>query len=194
MTDTKQKVEALLFSSGRKMGVEAIAKLVRSDSAEVLSALSSLKEDYDSKGSSIMMVDEGDGWKLTVREQYSNVVRKIVAETELSKTVMETLAVIAWKAPVLQSDIINIRTNKAYDHLAELENTGFITRSKHGRTKLIKLSERFFNYFDVKSSDDIKAKFRVESPQKTLVSESEAEKVADEFSEVSDSTEPKPLN
>jgi segregation and condensation protein B len=160
--DMKNKVEAVLFSSGKKMSVEEIARLCRTAPAIVAEQLQLLKSDYDSKNSSLLLVGESDGWKLTVREQYASVVRKIVAETELTKTMMETLAVIAWKAPVLQSDIIKVRTNKAYDHLAELESSGFISREKHGRTKLLKLTERFFSYFDLRNAEEVKEKFRIE--------------------------------
>ncbi len=166
MEDFKNRIEAILFSSGKKMSVEDISKLARVPSDSVVPLLQQLKGDYDSKKSSLLLVDDGDGWKLTVREQYASVVRKIVAETELTKTMIETLAVIAWKAPVLQSDVISIRTNKAYDHLAELESSGFISRAKHGRTKLIKLTDRFFNYFDLKNAEEVKAKFKVQEPEK----------------------------
>ncbi len=164
MQDLKNRIEALLFSSGKKMSVDEIAKLTRVAPTTVLQLLQELKVDYDSKNSSLLLSEEGNDWKLTVREQYSNVVRKIVAETELTRTVMETLAVIAWKAPVLQSEIIRVRTNKAYDHLNELETTGFISRSKHGRTKLIKLTDRFFRYFDLKNAEEIKERFKVKLP------------------------------
>src|SRR3989338_973094 len=162
MEELKNKVEAVLFSSGKKMSVEEIARLCRTTAVTIIQQLQELKNDYDSKNSSLLLIDEGDGWKLTVREQYSSVVRKIVAETELTKTMMETLAVIAWKAPVLQSGIIKVRTNKAYDHLRELESSGFISREKHGRTKLLRLTERFFNYFDLRNAEEVKEKFRVE--------------------------------
>ncbi|MAG15939.1 SMC-Scp complex subunit ScpB [Candidatus Woesearchaeota archaeon] len=165
MEDIKNKVEAVLFSSGKKMTVEEVSKICRTSPETVAEQLKQLKNDYDNKDSSLLLMDEGDGWKLTVREQYTNVVRKIVAETELTRTMMETLAVIAWKAPVLQSDIIKVRTNKAYDHLSELESTGFISREKHGRTKLLKLTERFFNYFDLKNADEVKEKFKIEEPK-----------------------------
>jgi len=165
MEELKNKVEAVLFSSGKKMTVEEISRLCRTAPNLVTEQLQELKSDYDSKNSSLLLMDEGDGWKLTVREQYTSVVRKIVAETELTKTMMETLAVIAWKAPVLQSDIVKLRTNKAYDHLRELESSGFISREKHGRTRLLKLTERFFNYFDLKNSDEVKEKFKIEEPK-----------------------------
>lgn len=145
----KSKLEALLFSSGRKMHIEELSKLAHAKTDDIKKALVDLKTDYDDKGSSEMIVNEGDSWKLTVREQFLPLVQKIVTETELSKTIMETLAVIAFKYPIKQSDLIKVRTNKAYDHLKELEEMGYITRQKHGRTNLIKLTQKFFEYFDL---------------------------------------------
>ncbi len=145
----KKDIEALLFSAGRKIGIEELFQLTKSKPEEVKSALAELKMEYDEKNSSLMLANEGDFWKLTVREPFLPLVRKIVTETELSKTILETLAVIAFKYPIKQSDLIKIRTNKAYDHLKELEEMGYITRQKHGRTNLIKLTQRFFEYFDL---------------------------------------------
>ena len=72
---------------------------------------------------------------------------------------LETLAVIAFKYPILQSDLIKLRTNKSYDHLVELEKSGYISRQKHGRTNLIKLTEKFFKYFDL-TEEKLKEQFR----------------------------------
>ncbi len=145
----KSKVEAVIFSTGHRMSLDEISRLCRSRREEVLAALQELQKEYDEKQSSLMLVEEGDIWKFAVRDHFIPMVRKIVTETELTKSVMETLAVIAFKYPILQSDMIKIRTNKAYDHLVELEKSGYITRQKHGRTNLIKLTEKFFKYFDL---------------------------------------------
>ena len=145
----KNKLEALLFSSGRKMSIEELSRLANAKPNEVENALTELKKDYEEKGSSEMIINEGDSWKLTVREKFLPLVQKIVTETELSKTIMETLAVIAFKYPIKQSDLIKIRTNKAYDHLKELEEMGYISRQKYGRTNLIKLTQKFFEYFNL---------------------------------------------
>lgn len=145
----KGKLEALLFSSGRKMDIEELSRLTYAKPEEIQNSLTELKKEYDEKDSSVMVVNEGNSWKLTVREQFLPLVQKIVTETEMSKTVTETLAVIAFKYPIKQSDLIRIRTNKAYDHLKELEEMGYITRQKHGRTYLIKLTQKFFEYFDL---------------------------------------------
>ena len=155
----KSKAEAVLFSVGHKITVDEISKLCRSRKEDVLSALKELQAEHDAKQSSLMLVEEGESWKFTVRDHLISVVRKIVTETELTKSVMETLAVIAFKYPILQSDLIKLRTNKAYDHLAELEKAGYITRQKHSRTNLIKLTEKFFKYFDL-TEEKLKEQFK----------------------------------
>ena len=155
----KSKVEAVLFSTGHKISLDDISKLCRSGKEEAVAALQELKKEYDDKQSSLMLIEEGEFWKFTVRDHLISIVRKIVTETELTKSVLETLAVIAFKYPILQSDLIKIRTNKAYDHLVELENSGYISRQKHGRTNLIKLTDKFFRYFDL-TEEKLKDQFK----------------------------------
>ena len=174
MTELKKKIEALLFSSGRRMGIDEISALCKSSHEEAKQALGELKKEYENSTSSLMIFDEGDFWKLTVREPFLPLVQKIVTQTELSKTLMETLAVIAFKYPIKQSDLIKIRTNKAYDHLNELEQMGYITRQKHGRTKLIKLSQKFFDYFNL-PPDRLKETFSTFEGIANAIEEKEAE-------------------
>jgi segregation and condensation protein B len=159
--DLKKQLEAVLFAAGRKMNIDDLARLCRTTPSVVINSLEALKAEYEAKDSSLLLIDEPDGWKLSIREQYTSVVQKIVAETELTKTVIETLAIIAWKAPILQSTVIKMRTNKAYEHIATLEKSGFISREKHGRSQMIKLTDRFYKYFDLKSQQEVKEKFKV---------------------------------
>jgi len=156
--ELRSMVEAILFAAGRKLELAEIAKLCRRSEQDVLGVLTEWKSLLDSSTSPTMLLQDGTGWKLTIREKYVGVIRKVVTITELPKGHMETLAVAAYKAPVLQSKVIKIRTNKAYDHLSQLEDSGFITREKSGRTKLIKLTPKFFEYFDIDPSK-LKQKF-----------------------------------
>lgn len=159
-TEIRKQVEAIIFSCGRKIEAEEIARLVKADEAQVRKALKELQKDYDSRNSPIMIIDEGTAWKMTVRESYLKVVRKITPYMEFSKTIMETLAVVAWKQPILQSDVIRIRTNKAYDHISELEKMGFLAKEKHGRSFLLKLSQKFYDYFDLRDDVDVRKLFK----------------------------------
>jgi segregation and condensation protein B len=149
-----------LFAIGDKIEAEEIARLTRLDATTVDAELHKLKEEYAQSGSTFILLNEGTKWKLTVREDYMPIVQKIVPKTELSRPVLETLAVIAWKSPVLQSDIVNIRSSKAYDHISELESVGFITKQKYGRSFMLRLSQQFFEYFDIKGKEQIKEVFK----------------------------------
>ena len=160
MEELGAQLESLLFASAKPLTTEELSKLVKEpDVQSVREALKHLAEELDAKKSSLMLVEDADRWRFTIREKYLPFVKKVVKKTELPKSMLETLAVVAYKAPVLQSKVIKIRTNKAYKHLDELEQEGYISREKKGRTKLIKLTQKFFDYFDI-PPEKLKDKFK----------------------------------
>ncbi len=160
MTDLKKEVEAILFAAGRPMHIAEILRLCSVKNEEkITTALNELKTDYEKRDTSLNILKQGENYKLMIKDKYIDSVREINPHTELSKTVMETLAVIAWKTPAKQSDIIKVRTNKAYDHIKTLEEMAFITKEKHGRTYLIRLTKNFFEYFDLPNEAAVKEKF-----------------------------------
>ena len=193
MNELKKQAEAMLFAAGNKIEAGEIARLCRIDVNSLNKALKELKKDYDEKDSSLMVSEEGNFWKLTVREAYMDLVQQINPHTELSKTTIETLAVIAWKAPILQSDVIKTRTSKAYDHIKELVDSGFLIKQKHGRSYMLKLSQKFFEYFDLKNKKDIRERFKdftdineeelKKTEEERLRKEEEAEKAKEEAEE-----------
>ncbi|MFT4303332.1 MAG: SMC-Scp complex subunit ScpB [Candidatus Woesearchaeota archaeon] len=172
--ELKKKIEAILFSIGRKIHIDELLKMIKEkDKAKVIAGLIELKQKYNNDdNNSLMILQDGDFWKLTIKDQYIDVAKEIGVETELTKTVMETLAVIAYKYPILQSDVIKIRTNKAYDHLSELETLGYIQRERYGRTKQIKLTQKFFDYFDL-PPDKLKETFHNVKEMEKVISEKE---------------------
>ncbi len=145
----QHELEALLFSSGRAMDEELLCSLTGAGRRQVRAALRALKKEYDLRGSALLVFQEGSAWKMLVRDQYVALVRRIVADTELSRPVLETLAVIAYQRPVLQSKVVEIRGAHAYEHIKELLELGFITKTPEGRSFLLKPTEKFFEYFDV---------------------------------------------
>ncbi len=157
--ETIKEVEALLFASGRYMDEEHIGRILGIGAKEARNALKELKEIYDKRESAIKIVQEDKSWKMNVRDKYVDIVQKIVSDTELSKTVLETLAVIAWKNPILQSEVIKIRTNKAYEHIKELVELGFVTKEPCGKSFKLRLTEKFYNYFDVVGKEEVKKLF-----------------------------------
>lgn len=182
--DYKNKIEALLFSAGRKIEFDFIMQTIGAKDKTLLkNALNELRKEYDDRKSSLMVSEDGNFWKIIVREKYSSIARKIVSDMELSKSVMETLAVIAWKTPILQSEVIKIRTNKAYDHIDELINSGFITKEKKGRSFILKVMQKFYDYFDVEGKEGIRDVF-------SKIKEAPGQKKVDEFNNLKESNSP----
>src|SRR3989338_5277644 len=151
--ELKHQIDSILFAAGSKVELTEIARLcsMGHNLALVEQAMQELQKKYENHPT-LMLLQEGNAYKLQLREKYISVVKNLVTKIELTKTVMETLAVVAYKAPVLQSEIVHIRTNKAYDHLDELENAGYLTRTKKGRTKLILLTEKFQNIAELEKT------------------------------------------
>jgi len=147
--DAKNEVEALLFAYGKYVEEDLISELCNIDKRKVKKILEELRRDYESHSSALMIFQQDKAWKINVREKYLQIVRKIVSDTELSKSVMETLAIIAWKSPIYQSEVVRIRGNKCYDHIDELETSGFVTKEKKGRSYILKTTDKFFNYFEI---------------------------------------------
>jgi segregation and condensation protein B len=60
---------------------------------------------------------------------------------------LKTLSYIAYRQPVPQAQVIDVRGHHSYDHLKQLEGLGLIERERAGRTKIIRTTEFFADYF-----------------------------------------------
>ena len=139
MTSDKNKVEAILFTLGRAVELEELSKLSEIVNIGYLkSLLDELAKDYENKGSSLTIVNDNNKWKLNIKKEYLHLTEKLLSDTELDRPVQETLAIIAYRQPAIQSDVIGIRGNKAYDHIKILNDNGFLMSERFGRTKIIK--------------------------------------------------------
>lgn len=159
MDDMAKRVEAILFTTGRLLDIEELSELSELASKGYLKdLLKQLQEEYNKRDCSLEIIEENGKWRLNVKKEYLYLTEKLLTSAELDKPVQQTLAVIAYKQPCVQSDVIDIRGNKAYDHITILKDNGFITSEKFGRTRLLKLTSKFYDYFDV-VQDKLKAKF-----------------------------------
>ena len=64
----KKKVEALLFSSGRKVKLQELSELTGIKDLNILKeAIAQLKKEYEEKDTALRLIDEPDGYKLYVK-------------------------------------------------------------------------------------------------------------------------------
>ena len=159
MQDIKNKIEAVLFTVGRFVDLNELSQLTGIASRGSLSdALRSLIEDYKNKEGSLEIVTDGDKYKLNLKKDYLYLTTQLLDQTEFDKPTQETLALVAYKQPCLQSDIIKTRGNTAYEHVKKLKEMEFISSEKSGRTRLLKTTPKFYDYFDV-VGEELKQKF-----------------------------------
>lgn len=161
MQSIKNKIEAVLFMTGRFMNIEEIAEYCGIGSiGSVREAMAGLIEDYKNRESGIGIFEEDKKYKLNIKKEYNQLSTKLVSSSELDAPSQATLAIIAYKQPARQSDIIKMRGNSAYDHIKTLKEQEFITSEKSGRTRILKLGQKFFDYFDVIEQENLKEKFK----------------------------------
>ena len=159
MQDIQNKVEAVLFTVGKFLTIEEIAKACGIGSPGIIKdTLNSLKKKYENEDTPLMLEEKDSRYKLTLKKQYLPLTQKLISESEFDRPTQETLAIIAYKNPVLQSEVVKIRGNMAYDHIKLLREQSLITSEKKGRTRLLKIAPTFYDYFDI-IEDQLKSKF-----------------------------------
>ncbi len=149
----KDKVEAILFTTGKFMSVDEIASVLEIDKAKIKQALDQLEKDYNKRDSAITLQIQKNKYKLNIKKEHGHLSNKLLSSKEFDSPTTKTLAVIAYKNPAIQSEIIKIRGNKAYDHIKSLNESNLITSQKQGRTRLLKLTQNFYDYFDIAEQD-----------------------------------------
>lgn len=158
--EEKNKIEAVLFTTGRFVSLEELGKLCGMGSVGyVKDLLDELKKDYENKNSALEIIEQGDKWKLNIKKEYLYLTENLLTGSELDRPTQETLAVIAYKNPALQSEIVRIRGNTAYDHIKLLKELDFITSEISGRTFILKLTSKFYDYFDI-VEDQLRSKMK----------------------------------
>jgi segregation and condensation protein B len=183
--NAKKNVEAVLFAVGKEITLERISILCSLEIKDVKKCLKTLQKDYADRDQSLQLIEKDNGWKLTVKDEFVPLVSSLVSSTELERPLMETLAVVAWKYPIVQSEIIKLRGSSAYEHMRELVEQGFIAKERSGRTYKVKLTKKFFNYFDLPSEEAKKA-FLSQVPQEVLQEADNVDKEADEVERLVD--------
>jgi segregation and condensation protein B len=149
----EQVIEALLFASPEGLTLQEISEKMNMPDTKCQNILKAIQKQRLDQA--IQVRFEGNKWRMVVREDIAPKLHGMLSlPAEVSKSLIKTLAVIAYKAPVKQSDIIKIRGNKAYDHIKKLGEEQFISSKPQGRTKVIKLGQRFYDYFHLSHGEE----------------------------------------
>ena len=149
-------LEAALYVAGRPLDLRTLGTIIKTRSkGKVRRLAKALLEEYKSRDTALEILElEVDRFVLQLKAEYTPKVRRLATRPLLSSGPLKTLSYIAYRQPVLQPRVIDVRGHHAYGHLRQLEDLGLITRERAGRTKVIRTTEFFADYFGL--SHDIR--------------------------------------
>jgi len=105
-------IESLLFAAGAPVPVVRLAEALGERSrAEVLHALQDLARGYERDGRGLRLVQVAGGWQLRTPAEHGPWVRRLLRERppRLSRPMLETLAIVAYRQPCTRLDIEAVR-------------------------------------------------------------------------------------
>jgi segregation and condensation protein B len=144
------KLEAILYVKAQPLSIHLLAEIAGCDREEAEEALIELMQDYVQRDSALEIAETDLGYSLQLRESFQTLLDSLVP-TDLGVGVLRTLAAIALKGPIIQTDLIELRGSGAYQHVQELVERGFIQKRRKagGRSSTVQVTDQFYQYFEV---------------------------------------------
>jgi len=165
MTDKrylKAAVEGLLFISGSGLTLAEIASGLAEDNEQVKIALDSLIDEYAERESGISIQEISGKYTFTTQPDIypaiQNFLRQKKKET-LSKTTLETLAIVTYKQPITLPEIEEIRSASSRAQIIALQQKKLVKsvgqKETVGKPTLYGTTKEFLRYFGLNSLDEL---------------------------------------
>jgi segregation and condensation protein B len=162
-SEMAKRLEAVLFLAKEPLSSRKLAQLSNlADGTQARTLIRWLNESYDAAGRAFRIEAVAGGYQLLTRRKFSSWLRRLAhvpGETRLSAPALETLAVIAYRQPVLKADIEAIRGVHCGEVLRQLMERDLVRISGRstelGRPFLYGTTRRFLNLFGLHSVDEL---------------------------------------
>jgi len=144
------KIEAILYLKGQPLSIAEIAEYAGCDRDVAEEGLIELIDDYAHRDSALEVVETPIGYSLQLRSGFQELVQTLIP-VELGLGALRTLAAIALKSPITQTEVVNLRGSGAYQHVQELVELGFVSKRRQAdcRSSLLEVTDKFHQYFQV---------------------------------------------
>ncbi|MFM2269005.1 MAG: hypothetical protein RL757_2446 [Bacteroidota bacterium] len=164
MEKIAQHIEALIFASREPLGFRTIKECLEEtfetifDDEMLLQTLHELKEKFQEETAAFELVEIAEGFQFLTKGAYHATIGTYLRQTtkkRLSQAALETLSIVAYKQPVSKTELEQIRgvsCDYALQKLLEKELVAIAGRAETpGRPLLYATSEKFMDYFGIKS-------------------------------------------
>ena len=145
----RARIEAALYSSGRALDAEQLARAAGINSKKrAVDEAKAIQQRMKSGLSAVEVVEyPGQRFAMQLKAEFTHVARKFATKPLLSKAALRTLSFIAYFQPISSADLALRRGSQAYDHVKDLEEVGFISWERKGRSKVYTTTTEFSEYF-----------------------------------------------
>lgn len=159
----ERAVEAILFSTDTPLTAGKLAQILGvGDASDVKKHIESLNARYDEGGFAFRIEGIARGYQMLTRSEYGPWVAKLHksrAESRLSAAALETLAIVAYRQPIMRADIEAIRGVAAGDMLVRLREANLVRivgrAEEVGRPLLYGTTNRFLEVFGLRTLKDL---------------------------------------
>jgi len=155
-------IEAMIFSSENPISAEKIASILEINKEDVEEIVKLLVQEYNfNEMKGIEIVEVAGGYFFRTKIKYAPFIRKIVMgkESDLSRSAMETLAIIAYKQPITRSEIEHIRGVDSSNPIRSLLEKKLIKiqgrKDVPGRPHVYGTTKEFLKAFGIKDLTEL---------------------------------------
>jgi segregation and condensation protein B len=158
-----RELEVLLLVPTEPLPLARLAALTGATPRKVLrAALADLQEQIDNLGRSFELQEIARGWQFVTRPQHAEIVKRLIKDPEpprLSRSALQTLAVVAYKQPLTRSEIESVRGAAAGPALHLLQEAGLVKikgrKDVPGAPFLYGTTDEFLRRFGLRSLQDL---------------------------------------
>ncbi len=155
-------IEALLFASETPLAAERITEILPDiERTEIVSLLRGLMREYEVRGGGISLQEVAGGFQFRTRTDLAPWIRKLKAgrPAMLSPAALETLAVVAYRQPLVKSEIDRIRgvdASGALKGLLEKKLVRIVGRKDvPGKPIIYGTTRKFLEVFNLKDLSEL---------------------------------------
>lgn len=155
-------VESLIFVSKNPLSFEQLKKMLPEVNAkEIRTALTHLITSYEERNCSIYIKEVANGYQFRTRPEYRDWIKRLVKSNpvRLSKAALETLAIVAYRQPIIRNDIEHIRGVDSGGVLRQLLEKNLIRvvgrKEVPGRPLIYTTTRQFLELFELKDLKDL---------------------------------------
>ena len=166
----KYILESLLFVAEEPLSVQQFKFILETEESDTIrAALEELSEEYDHRGGGFELRQIAGGYQLRTRSEYSEWVKKLLkpSPARLSRASLETLAIIAYKQPIIRADVEHIRGVDCGGVLRMLLEKKLIRvmgrKDIPGRPMIYGTTRQFLEVFNLKDLRDLPSPKEIEA-------------------------------